>query len=116
MGPPHRIDSELGIRRSRISAKVRAVSLFLALIAAYHQALGQNSLPPGNLPMQPLGPNDLISVTVLGVPELSRSVRIAGDGSIRLPLLDQPIPAAGKLPQALEPEIAAALRRNELVL
>ena len=36
--------------------------------------------------------------------------------SVRLPLLDQRIFAEGKLPSALESEIAAALRQSELVL
>lgn len=76
--------------------------------------------PAGNgaspLPAVPLGPNDLISVNVYGVPELSRTIRIGNDGAIQLPMVKQAIPATGKLPAALESDIAAALRGDELVV
>lgn len=104
------------VRSLRKPLKIgRLAAPLLLLLLACRPSVGQN-LAGGNLPLQPLGPNDLVSVAVLGVPELSRSVRIAEDGSLRLPLLPQPIPAAGKLPQQLESDIAAALRQNELVV
>src|SRR6185503_10176879 len=87
--------------------------LFLAFSV---DGLCQTSFSSGNLPVQRLGPNDLISVNVLGVPELTRIVRINGEGLIRLPLLEQPIQAAGNFPVGLETSIAAALRQGELVV
>ena len=88
----------------------------MLVLAFSVDGLSQTSVPSGNLPVQRLGPNDLISVSVLGVPELTRIVRINGEGLIRLPLLTQPILAAGSLPAGLEAAIAAALRRDELVV
>ena len=40
-----------------------------------------------NLPAQPVGPNDLLSVSVYDAPELSRTVRVGADGLFRLPML-----------------------------
>ncbi len=69
-----------------------------------------------NLPAQAVGPNDLIAVSVYDAPELSRTVRIGSDGMIRLPMLHQPLKAQGLLPAALETVIAAALRREEILV
>ncbi|MEX2489647.1 MAG: polysaccharide biosynthesis/export family protein [Pseudomonadales bacterium] len=42
-----------------------------------------------------LGAGDLVEVTVLGVPELSREVRIDGNGAIALPLINE-VPVGGR--------------------
>lgn len=67
------------------------------------------------LPLLPLGPDDLLTVNVLGVPALSKPIRVGEDGSIRMPMVDKPIAASGKLPAELESDIAEALRHEELV-
>jgi polysaccharide export outer membrane protein len=64
---------------------------------------------PANLPAHPVGPNDLLVVSVYDSPDLSRSIRVGADGNIRFPMLKQPIEAAGLLPADLENVIAAAL-------
>ena len=74
------------------------------------------STTPVPLPAVPLGPNDLVSVNVYGVAAFTRTIRIGRDGTLQIPMIDQPLVAAGKLPSDLELDIAAALRRNELVL
>ena len=56
-----------------------------------------------------LGAEDLISVTVLEAPEFSRLARISGAGTIKLPLMKQPIQAAGMTSAELEQRIAEAL-------
>jgi protein involved in polysaccharide export with SLBB domain len=33
-----------------------------------------------NLPARPIGPDDLVAVSVYGSPELTRNVRVSGDG------------------------------------
>jgi polysaccharide export outer membrane protein len=71
---------------------------------------------PANLPVQRIGPNDLIAVTVYDAPEFSRTVRVSADGRIRFPMLKQQIKAAGKLPGELETEIARVLRTEELIV
>jgi polysaccharide export outer membrane protein len=63
----------------------------------------------GNLPAQKIGPNDLLSVSVYGAPELTRTVRVSAEGFIRLPMLRQNVEAQGQMPSDLEERIAAAL-------
>ncbi|HYM10639.1 MAG TPA: polysaccharide biosynthesis/export family protein [Bryobacterales bacterium] len=62
-----------------------------------------------------LGPEDLISVVVLDSPEFTREVRVSGAGTIRLPLVKRPIPAAGKTAGELEQEIARVLVEDGLL-
>jgi len=69
-----------------------------------------------NLPAQPVGPNDLLAISVYDAPELSRTVRVGADGFIRLPMLHQRIQAQGFLPSALETAIAAALREEQILV
>jgi polysaccharide export outer membrane protein len=68
-----------------------------------------------NLPAQRIGPNDLISVAVYDAPEFTRSVRVALDGTIILPMMQKAIPAAGLTPRELETRIATALREEHLL-
>jgi polysaccharide biosynthesis/export protein len=68
-----------------------------------------NSSLPANLPAQPLGPNDLLMISVYDAPELSRSVRVGADGTIRLPMLKEHIRAEGLMPAGLERAIRRAL-------
>jgi len=74
------------------------------------------AIPAGNLPLQRVGPDDLIAVTVYDTPELSRTVRVGADGFIRLPMLQQKIQAAGWMPADLEKEIAGALENEGLIV
>jgi polysaccharide export outer membrane protein len=69
-----------------------------------------------NLPAQPIGPNDLIAVTVYDAPELTRTVRVGADGLIRLPMLDQFIKAQGLMPRQLEAAIAKALKDEQIIV
>lgn len=71
---------------------------------------------PVNLPAQPIGPNDLISVSVYDAPEFSRAVRVGADGQIRFPMLKTKINAQGELPSALEESIARALAAENLIV
>lgn len=69
-----------------------------------------------NLPGQRVGPDDLLAVSVYGAPELTRTVRVSGEGSIRLPLLTERIPAAGKLPSEIEEAIARLLVKEGILV
>src|SRR5215469_13390961 len=71
---------------------------------------------PVNLPAQPIGPNDLISVSVYDAPEFSRAVRVGADGQIRFPMLKTRIDATGALPSELEASIASALAAEDLIV
>lgn len=69
-----------------------------------------------NLPAHPLGPNDLITITVYDSPELSRQVRLDADGNVRLPLLTGTVKAAGLLPPELETLLVQALEKQQLLV
>lgn len=69
-----------------------------------------------NLPLQRIGPNDLIAVSVYDAPELTRTVRISADGFVRLPMLRQRVTAKGLLPGELETGIAEALRTESILV
>jgi len=87
------------------------IVLSAAAMAAWAQAPG-----PSNLPVQKLGPHDLIALTVYGAPELNRTVRVSAEGGIRLPMIRKLIPAEGLLPEQLESSIAEALRIEQLLV
>ncbi|MDP8248120.1 MAG: polysaccharide biosynthesis/export family protein [Candidatus Tritonobacter lacicola] len=60
-----------------------------------------------------IGPEDLLEITVFEVPELSKSVRVEGDGTINLPLL-RDIKAKGKTAGVLQDEITELLEEKYL--
>jgi len=64
---------------------------------------------PGDLPIERVGNDDLLGITVYDSPELTRTVRVDATGNIRLPMLQKPVKAAGLYPADLESAIAAAL-------
>jgi len=69
-----------------------------------------------NLPALPIGPNDLIAVTVYAAPEMSRTIRVGADGYIRLPMLKERIKAEGLVPSDLEAAIIAQLRKEDILV
>jgi polysaccharide export outer membrane protein len=58
-----------------------------------------------------IGPDDMLSITVLDAPDISRSVRVSAGGEISLPLLGV-IKAADLTPRELELVLAELLRRT----
>src|ERR1700722_9296069 len=83
---------------------------------------GQTRLPSGaielgaNLPPRPVGAGDLLSISVYGAPELSRSVRVSGEGLIRLPMLRSPVEARGATPPELEDRVGDALSQAGILV
>lgn len=69
-----------------------------------------------NLPVQKIGVNDLIAISVYDAPELTRTVRVGGEGFVRLPLLKQRIKAEGLLPSELEDQLAEELTKEEILV
>lgn len=69
-----------------------------------------------NLPTEKIGKDDLIGVSVYDSAELTRTVRVGPDGSIRLPMLKHPVQAAGLLPAELEVSIATALKQDNVLV
>jgi len=105
-----------------MNMRLSIICLILAAGALAQQPADRRTTGPdstantANLPAQPLGPNDLISVSVYDAPEFSRTVRVSEDGFIRLPMLKQPIKAEGVMPAGMETVIAAALVREKLLV
>jgi polysaccharide export outer membrane protein len=62
-----------------------------------------------------IAPDDLLDIYVIDVPELSRQYRVSPDGNIALPLLSEPITAAGLSPGQLSSVIATKLRSAGMV-
>jgi polysaccharide export outer membrane protein len=69
-----------------------------------------------NLPVEKLGPDDLLGISVYDSPELSRTVRVDADGNIRLPMMRQRIQAAGLFPYELEKSITTALINENILV
>ncbi|MGA7410428.1 MAG: polysaccharide biosynthesis/export family protein, partial [Bryobacteraceae bacterium] len=97
----------------------------LAILSFVSAAFAQQAVPPravedvgsfSNLPAQPIGPDDLVAVTVYDSPELSRTIRVSADGTLRLPMLRQKIHAQGKMPSDLETAIAEALKADGILV
>ncbi|MFZ0338959.1 MAG: polysaccharide biosynthesis/export family protein [Terracidiphilus sp.] len=62
-----------------------------------------------NLPIEKLGVDDLVGISVYDAPELTRTVRVNAHGDIRLPMLTRPVHAAGLYPDGLEKAITTSL-------
>src|SRR5208283_179506 len=69
-----------------------------------------------DLPIERIGNDDLLGVTVYDSPELTGTVRVDSTGEIRLPMLRQQLQAAGLFPADLEKTIASALIRDHLLV
>ncbi|MDP3000770.1 MAG: polysaccharide biosynthesis/export family protein [Bryobacterales bacterium] len=75
-----------------------------------------NMASVANLPAQKIAANDLVAVSVYDSPELTRTVRVAADGTIRFPMLTDPLAVTGMLPAQLERAIADALKRERVLV
>ncbi len=88
---------------------------------AFGQALPQQQqtipmVAGANLPSQRIGANDLLSVSVYGAPELSRTVRVSPEGWIQIPMLKAGFHAEGKFSGELEGLIASALEKGKILV
>ncbi|MGP8244307.1 MAG: polysaccharide biosynthesis/export family protein [Bryobacteraceae bacterium] len=69
-----------------------------------------------NLPAQRIATDDLLAISVYNEPELTRTIRVSADGSIRIPMLPNPLHAAGLLPPELERAAAEALEKGHVLV
>lgn len=69
-----------------------------------------------NLPSQPVGVDDLLAISVYDSPELTRTVRVGADGTIRLPMLKEKISVQGKLATEIETAIAQELSAESILV
>lgn len=101
-----------------------AIAVFALLAAVFPAAAQQDSgrtVAPiadlgaaGNLPAQPVRPDDLINVQLYDEPEVSRSVRVSAEGTIRLPILQNPVRVEGLLPKDIEVMVGDAYKREKV--
>jgi polysaccharide export outer membrane protein len=96
----------------------------LVLCAALTQAQNQPPRPASvsfpnessNLPTQKVGVDDLLGISVYDGPELTRTVRVSSDGTIRLPMMKQRIQVNGLFPADVETAIAAQLTQEQIMV
>jgi polysaccharide export outer membrane protein len=90
----------------------------LAFVCFLSAVYGQVRPDPGNanLPMQTIGANDLLAISVYDSPELTRTVRVSAAGSISVPMLHGKLRAKGLMPSELEGEIGEALKTEEVLV
>lgn len=69
-----------------------------------------------NLPIQRIGVDDLVSIQVYDSPELTRTERIAQDGTLRLPLMAKSVKAAGMYPNEVERTLSDELRAEGILV
>ena len=84
--------------------------------AAQMRPIAAVETPGNNLPIQRIGANDLVAISVYDAPELTRTVRVDGEGFVRLPMLKRRLKAEGLMPSELESSIAVALQSAQLVI
>jgi polysaccharide biosynthesis/export protein len=95
----------------------RLVLIFmLSITAGAQERPSMVEVGKDNLPSQQLGPDDLVAVSVYDSPELTRTLRLETDGTVRLPLLKRPVQAAGLFPGELETSIAEALTTEQILV
>src|SRR5215216_5079335 len=102
----------------RVSFYKTILGLILSA-ACYGQAPHRATAIPevgANLPAQAIGPNDLLAISVYDAPELSRTVRVSGDGFLRIPMLKQRIKAASMFPVEIEAAIARGLLEENVLV
>jgi len=100
---------------------MKLIRILPILMASLLCAQGQTPVGPGepsfnNLPIQKIGSDDLLAISVYGSPELTRTIRVSHDGFIRLPMLRDRIKAKGLMPAELEEAIAEVLQERDLIV
>jgi polysaccharide export outer membrane protein len=100
----------------RFLISLMTLSSLVGSVLAQSPAGGIIGLTTSNLPTMRIGPEDLIAVQVYDSPELSRTVRVNADGSIRMPMLKQKINVDGMMPVEIETVIAKALQAEGILV
>ena len=113
------------IRAERFLFAVAAVLALSAVLAAQTVPSGNGVQPipgqgtaitlPGPASDSIISPDDVLDIYVMDVPELSRQYRVSPAGTVMLPLLDQPVTAAGMKVTDFSAALARKLRESGLV-
>jgi polysaccharide export outer membrane protein len=104
---------------------VLAICVLPIRVAAQTQSSlvdGQSSTPSSSPTVSPtipddylIGEDDVLNVYVVDVPEFSRQYRVSSGGTITVPMLPQPIPAAGLTLVQFSDRMAQELKASGLV-
>ncbi len=96
--------------------------MLVVCLGAAGSVAGQARLPSSsieagaNLPPRPIQAGDLLSISVYGAPELSRTARVSQKGTIHLAMIKSPIEARGATPAELEQRVADALGQASILV
>src|ERR1035437_4446900 len=107
---PHPTEITMTASSERPALAVLSVLLFSTA------SFAQLAAPSPNLPAQKIRPSALVGVSVYGEPDLTRTVRVGADGTLRLPMLKEKIKADGLMPEELERAIVDALKSQEILV
>jgi len=75
-----------------------------------------SSIWSNNIGNEPVGPGDLLYITVSGSPEFSRSYRVGEDGSIVLPMGHNNVQVSGLTPEKVANAVAADLQDEKILV
>jgi polysaccharide export outer membrane protein len=99
--------------------------LITSLLAMAPGAFAQDQSPSralgtpadtANLPIQKIGPQDLIAIQVYDSPEFSLRIRVLDSGEIKLPMMKERIKVEGLLPEEISNRIADELKKEHLLI
>ncbi|MFL6464306.1 MAG: polysaccharide biosynthesis/export family protein, partial [Bryobacteraceae bacterium] len=102
--------------------RTRPLSIILALQALALLASGQTAdlrnRPPleSNLPIEAVGPDDLLALSVADCAELTKTFRVAKDGRLTLPLLKQTLSVNGLTPPAIAEAVSQELAKEQILI
>jgi polysaccharide export outer membrane protein len=100
-------------RRDNSPPEIRTTNASATLTTNLSVSSGQ-ALPGPNSDLT-ISPDDVLDISILDVPELSRQYRVAPDGTVVLSLLPEPIKAAGTKVTDFANVVAGELRERGLV-
>lgn len=83
---------------------------------AQPDTLASSQISASNLAFEPVGPGDLIYISVAGSPELSRSYRVSAEGAITPPLLRESIHVAGLRAPAISDAVSKEFVRERVLV
>jgi polysaccharide export outer membrane protein len=99
------------------------LSFAVPAVSARGQIPAGSQMPADNVPnalanlaFEPVGPGDLVYLSVAGCPEVTKSFRVSAAGSLSLPLLAEPIQVAGLVPAEIEKAVARELMRGNILI
>lgn len=112
------------MNRRRLALTILAVCSVLHLSAQTVASTNSSQAPEfndgaqagSNLGFEPVGPGDLVAISVAGSAEFSRSTRVTADGQLMLPLLRVGVKVVGMTPARISQAVSAELVKEKLLV